>query len=174
MAIYFAPIGSGLGDAIISLPLLCALIKQDKTFLVARCPRQAGLTGAISGLAGTVREVDLDHHLRPGDSYINIREHPMQTELVWGSVEFDERYKGFRINDILAVMARDFAIAANFDKPIPLLFDRKEEGLGKIVFVPGTMTLSKTWSAQNWLALYAMLVERGLHVLMVGQPERNK
>jgi hypothetical protein len=174
MATYFAPLASGLGDVIVSLPLLCALIKRDKTFLVARCPRQEGLTGAISGLAGTVREVDLNHHLRPGDSYINIREHPIQTELVWGSVEFDGRYKGFRVNDILTVIARDFGIAAHFDKPIPLRFDHKEEGLGKIVFVPGTMAFSKTWSAQKWLALYAMLVERGPNVLMVGQPDRSE
>src|SRR5277367_961507 len=108
MATYFAPLAEGLGDAIVSLPLLFALIDQGETFLVARCPRQEGLTDAVKGLAGTVREVDLKDRLRRGDRYVNIRDHRIQTDYVWGSTEFSEHYKGFRVNDILAVMARDF------------------------------------------------------------------
>jgi hypothetical protein len=174
MATYFAPLAEGLGDAIVSLPLLFALINQGETFLVARCPRQEGLTEAIEGLAGTVREVDLKDQLQHGDRYINIRDHKLQTEFVWGSTEFSERYKGFRVNDILGVMARDFGIEANFEKPHPLLFTRRKESEGKIVFVPGTMTTAKTWSTQNWITLNRMLSESGFGVVMVGQPDRNE
>jgi len=174
MATYFAPLAEGLGDAIVSLPLLFALIDKGETFLVARCPRQEGLTTAIEGLAGTVREVDLKDCLKEGDDYINIRNHRLQTDYVWGSSEFAEHYKGYRVNDILAVMAKDFGIDANFAKPRPLLYKHRKESKDKIVFVPGTMTVAKTWSTENWIALHKLLSERGLGVVMVGQPELNE
>src|SRR5271168_4188118 len=174
MATYFAPLAEGLGDAIVSLPLLFALIDKGETFLVARCPRQEGLTEAVEGLAGTVREVDLKDRLKPNDTYINIRNHRIQTDYVWGSTEFAEHYNGYRVNDILAVMARDFGIEANFDKPRPLLYKHRKDSHDKIVFVPGTMTTAKTWSTQKWIELNRSLSERGLSVLMVGQPDRNE
>jgi len=174
MATYFAPLAEGLGDAIVSLPLLFALIKKGETFLVARCPRQEGLTEAIEGLAGTVREVDLRDRLKRGDTYVNIRDHRIQTDYVWGSTEFAEHYKGYRVNDILAVMARDFKIDANFDQPHPLLYKHRKETEGKIVIVPGTMTVAKTWSTQNWITLNKLLTDNGLGVVVVGEPERNE
>jgi len=174
MATYFAPLAEGLGDAIVSLPLLFALIDKGETFLVARCPRQEGLTEAVEGLAGTVREVDLKDRMKPNDTYINIRNHRIQTDYVWGSTEFAEHYNGYRVNDILAVMARDFGIEANFDKPRPLLYKHRKDSHDKIVFVPGTMTTAKTWSTQKWIELNRSLSERGLSVLLVGQPDRNE
>jgi ADP-heptose:LPS heptosyltransferase len=174
MATYFAPLAEGLGDAIVSLPLLFALIEEGETFFVARCPRQEGLTKAIKGLAGTIREIDLKNQLRNGDRYINIRDHKIQKDYVWGSTEFAENYKGFRVNDILAVLARDFGIKAEFDKPHPLIFNRRKEAAGKIVLIPGTMTAAKTWSTQNWITLSGTLAEKGLDMLLVGQPEHSE
>lgn len=61
MANYLAPVANGLGDLIVSLPALQALIKTGQpTYLVTRSPFQEGLEARIAGLAGSIREIDFD------------------------------------------------------------------------------------------------------------------
>ena len=97
MAVYLAPLASGLGDAIVTLPLIYKSIEQQKTYLVARSPRQEGLFQAIEGLAGVVREPDLNTKviLGPDDQYLNLRLHPIQRDYVWGGEKFGERLSEF-------------------------------------------------------------------------------
>ena len=69
--VYVAPISFGLGDLVVSLPVVQALIAQaqqvgDDTWLVARSSAQTKLAERIEGLAGWVEEDTFDpHHGRP-------------------------------------------------------------------------------------------------------------
>ena len=59
MAYYFAPIAEGLGDLLLMLPALTALIKTGvPTYLVIRSPKQEGVAELIPGLAGSIKEPD--------------------------------------------------------------------------------------------------------------------
>ena len=56
---YFAPIAEGLGDLLITLPALKALIETGvPTHLVLRSPKQAGVAPLIPRLAGWLKEPD--------------------------------------------------------------------------------------------------------------------
>ena len=59
--VYVAPISFGLGDLVVSLPAIQALIAQgrhdgDETWLVTRSVAQARLADRIAGLTGWVDE----------------------------------------------------------------------------------------------------------------------
>jgi hypothetical protein len=59
--VYVAPISFGLGDLVVSLPAIQALIAQGRhddteTWLVTRSDTQARLAGRIAGLTGWVDE----------------------------------------------------------------------------------------------------------------------
>ena len=74
MANYLAPVANGLGDLIVSLPALQALIKTgEPTYLVTRSPFQEGLEARIAGLAGSIREIDFDTAKRKADDERNQR-----------------------------------------------------------------------------------------------------
>ena len=59
-----APVSFGLGDLVVSLPAVQALIGEpgagDETWLVARSPVQAALAERIDGLTGCVAEDAFD------------------------------------------------------------------------------------------------------------------
>ncbi len=174
MTVYIAPLGSGLGDVIVTLPLLYKSIEQSETYLVARSPRQEGLTEAIKGLTGTIREPDLAKiELRGGDRYLNLRAHRLQTDYVWGGPEFARDYPDFRINDILRVISADYGFDADFDTRIAFDFAHRPEFGGKVLIVPGTTTASKTWSVSLWLELIGALAGAGRSACMLGEPERS-
>jgi Glycosyltransferase family 9 (heptosyltransferase) len=174
MTIYIAPLGSGLGDVIVTVPLLYKSIELGETCLVARSPRQEGLTQAIPGLAGTIREPDLKSmQLGPLDRYLNLRTHRLQTEYVWGGPEFAADYPDYRVSDILQVMATDFGFDVDFKLRVPLWFERRPDFSDKTIIVPGTTTASKTWPTKYWLRLIALLKQSGAQVCMVGEPERS-
>ena len=176
MSLYLAPLASGLGDAIVTLPLIYKAIETEETYLVARSPRQEGLAQAIEGLAGIVREPDLFTKivLRPQDTYINLRMHKLQTGYVWGSAEFANAYPDHRINEILKTIAADFGYDIDPWNRKPLLFKHRQDFADKTILVPGTTVLSRTWSAGNWLALIAKLEAAGHHPIMLGEPEHNE
>ena|ERR1700733_2371002 len=174
MTTYIAPLGSGLGDVIVTVPLLYKSIAQGETCLVARSPRQEGLTQAIPGLAGTIRETDLkDMQLGPLDRYLNLRTHRLQTDYVWGGPKFAADYPDYRVADILQVMAQDYGFDVDFRVQMPLWFEPRPDFGEKTVIVPGTTTASKTWPAKNWLTLIASLEKSGARVCMLGEPDRS-
>ena len=83
-----APVSYGLGDLVVSLPAVQALVSESQpAWLVARSPSQRLLAERIDGLAGVVDESTYTE--RPGDRFIDLRDHPLQRDVWWGSVEFE-------------------------------------------------------------------------------------
>lgn len=175
MAIYFLAIGSGLGDIIVSLPILQHLVETgEPTYLVARSPRQENLAQLIPGLAGTLTEPEFTGMSLPtSDRYYNFRSHPIQTDYIWGSLEFEHAYPGIRINDMLQIICRDYGINASFDDLLPLTYSASSKASEKIILIPGTVTNTKLWPLNHWLALVSDFKKRGLKVLMLGEPALN-
>ena len=142
----------GLGDLVVSLPAVQALIDDgNETWLVARSPVQAELARRIDGLAGCVAAdafaTEVDGRL------VDLRDHPLQRDHWWGSPAFEQAYPGFRINDIVGLICADFGIVADFTRPVALTsFPRPELG-SSVVFVMDTDGPTKRWPASCWLAL---------------------
>ena len=116
--VYVAPISFGLGDLVVSLPAIQALIAQgrhhgDETWLVTRSVAQARLAERIAGLAGWVDEesFDRDHH---DGRLVDLRDHPLQRDWWWGSAEFEDAFGPLSINDVLGRICADFGIDADF------------------------------------------------------------
>ena len=95
-----APVSFGLGDLVVSLPPIQALIEDDPpVWLVARAPSQRLLAERIGGLAGVVDEAELAGG--PADRFIDLRDHPLQRDFWWGSDAFEAEFGRLNINDIL-------------------------------------------------------------------------
>jgi Glycosyltransferase family 9 (heptosyltransferase) len=174
---YIAPIGNGLGDLVVSLPVVQALIEQgEKTVLVLRSPRQEGFAELVPGLAGCVREVDIPLMFPDGmgeHRYLNLREHRLQTDYVWGSAEFEQKYPGYKIADIVRDISRDFGIDADFGKLKPLPFRDRVELHDTVLFIPGSDGIFKCWLTDSWLELAYRIESAGMSVAVVGQPHRS-
>src|SRR5690348_7018014 len=101
-----APVSFGLGDLVVSLPAIQALVNENaRLWLVARAPSQRLLAERIAGLAGVVDEAGLTR--RPGDRLIDLRDHPLQRDYWWGSAAFAAEFGRLNINDILDRICRD-------------------------------------------------------------------
>lgn len=175
MAYYLAPISLGLGDLMVSLPALQALIVTGQpTYLVSRSPMQEGLEERILGLAGMVREIDFDPAaLGKDDVFYNLRNHPLQTDYVWGAGEFELRYPGYKITQVLMGICADFGINADYSSLLQLPFKRRREVENSVVFVPGSAGIVKCWPVFHWLELAERLKSRGITCLVVGEPDRS-
>jgi len=172
MTVYLAPIGTGLGDQLISLPIVRALLEGgEKVCLVTRSFRQIGLSERVAGVAGEVKEEDLE--LAEGDKYLNLRAHPIQTDYFWGSPEFEEKFGETRIEKILTVIATDWGLDITFKNLMPLIFNAQSATTGKVVFAPGTDGFFKHWPAAYWLELAARLNNMGQSVVMLGRPSES-
>src|SRR6266545_2199872 len=120
---YIAPISFGLGDLVVSLPAIQALIAEHQpreTWLVARAPGQAALADRIAGIGGCVPEDAFDPAQADG-RFVDLRDHALQRDYWWGSPEFDRAVGPLAINEILACICADFGIRADFSKPVPLV-----------------------------------------------------
>jgi hypothetical protein len=169
---YVAPIGSGFGDVLISLPVIDELIDRgEDVCLVTRSFRQVGISPWIVGIAGEVAEEDLK--IESGDRYVNLRAHPLQTDHVWGSEEFERWFGPTRFEKIISIVCNDFQITTNFEELRPLQFTWQEEGDGKIAFIPGTDGFYKHWPTDYWLALHEIFSQAGLEVLVIGKPDES-
>ncbi len=151
---YVAPISFGLGDLVVSLPIVQALIadgvgKGEETWLVARSASQARLSERIPGLAGCVDE-ETFHPVSDADRVVDLRDHPLQRDYWWGSPEFEAAVGPLDINQILERIADDFGIDADFSAPAPLR-SSPEPGLDSTVLL-GTETdgPAKAWPATRW------------------------
>jgi hypothetical protein len=176
MTIFFAPIGSGLGDAIVGLPILQTLIaaNSEPVCLVARSQRQMGLTAHIPGLAATVRECDLPQIKTAGDTFLNMRDHPLVRTWNWGSDAFARTYPGYFINEIQRVICTDLGIYPDFSRTVPLAHKVDPATRGKILLAAGTTSDHKSWPVDYWLILGQQLQEQGFDCLLLGEPERSK
>lgn len=176
MTIYFASIASGLGDLIVCLPVLQALIsKGAPVYLIQRDITQSGLEPRITGLAGAIKEPDFaPQSLKGEEKYINLREHPLQTDFIWGSEEFEQKYPGYKITDVLKGICRDWLIDADFDNLKPLPSERVElpDKNNTVCLIPGASGQVKFWPTDFWLSLSKSLQVRNLHPLVIGQPDK--
>jgi ADP-heptose:LPS heptosyltransferase len=173
--VYVAPIAQGLGDLIVSLPVLQFFIDcGEETYLICRSPRQEGVGERIQGLAGEVRESEFSNaRLQAGDRFVNLRDHPFQQNHLWGSPEFEAQFGTMKMTQIVDYIAQDMGIAALFHKLRPLRYKQLSELRGAIVLVPGTDVFQKHWPNEYWLELHSMLVNQGLKVFILGIPEQS-
>jgi hypothetical protein len=178
---FFAPIAEGMGDLLITLPVVQALIDTgNPTYLVLRSPKQEGIAEMIAGLAGHLTgPTFLSYKLAKDDCFINMRNHPIQTEHIFGTDEFFESFGRINIVDVVGLICKDLiidrlGIDCDWKNFQPLAFSVEEAIKDKIVFVPGSAGSFKCWPAKNWLQLHALLASRDLKVVMVGEPHRSK
>ncbi len=175
MAFYFAPISNGLGDLIVSIPILQSLISTGSpTYLIMRSPAQWGLSDSLEGLAGSIREDEFEPlSLGSQDKFFNFRDHPLQSDFIWGSGEFEERYPGYKINDVLKGICADWGIEADFENLNPLPFRKRAECSDRVLLIPGSSGRFKCWPVKHWLDLNDKLQDSGLKTLIIGQPDRS-
>jgi hypothetical protein len=161
-----APLSFGLGDLVVSLPAIQALIAQKSSvWLIARAPTQRLLAERIEGLAGVVDEDAVTCQL--GDRVVDLRDHPLQRDFWWGSAVFEEAFGRLTINDILGRICADFDIEIDLSKPVPLLA-RPRSGLdGAILLVHETDGADKELPAQHWARVAHSLRDDGYEVLQV-------
>ena len=178
MSYYWAPFSDGLGDLLIGLPALKALIATGKpTYLVVRSPKQVQVAELVPGLAGAIREPDfLARKLHADDLFINLRDHPLQRDFMFGADAFFERFGHITIVDSFKQICRDMleplGVSVDYSyEPFP--FKHNAFGAGKVILIPGSAGRYKCWPATNWVALRERLTERGLESVVVGQPERS-
>ena len=161
-----APVSYGLGDLVVSLPAVQALVSERQpAWLVARSPSQRLLAERIDGLAGVVDEATYTEG--PGDHFIDLRDHPLQRDVWWGSVEFEATFGHMNINDILERICDDLGVPADFTRPVPLR-TRPSTGLDRtVLLVHETDGAAKSWPAERWTEVARILREDGHQVAHV-------
>jgi hypothetical protein len=164
--VYVAPISFGLGDLVVSLPAVQALVVQagrerDEAWLVARSPAQARLAERIDGLSGWVTEEAFDRDRTDG-RLVDLRDHPLQRDHWWGSPESEAAIGSLSINDILARICADFAIDADFTRPVPLIAHPRPELRSAVLLVVDSDSPSKCWPVDRWAAVASGIRDFGL------------
>ena len=172
--VYVAPISFGLGDLVVSLPPIQALIAAGRqhggeTWLVARSAAQTRLADRIAGLTGWVDEESFD---RDDDGrFVDLRDHPLQRDWWWGSAEFEDAFGPLSINDILSRICADFGIPADFTRPMPLAALPRPELSSSVILVTETDGASKQWSVDRWRSLADDLRARELDIRLLIREE---
>jgi hypothetical protein len=168
--VYVAPVSFGLGDLVVSLPAVQAVIDgagpDQETWLVARSPVQAVLSERIAGLAGAVAEDAFDRDGCDG-RFIDLRDHPLQRDHWWGSVEFEDAYGPLAINEILERICADFGIDADFTQTRPLTARPRPELHSSVLLVAASDGPAKRWPEDRWAALAARIRSLGFDVRVV-------
>jgi hypothetical protein len=170
-----APISFGLGDLVVSLPAVQAVVAEGhrigaEAWLVARSTSQRRLAPRIRGLDGCVDESALE--LRAGDRLLDLRDHPMQRDAWWGSAAFENSFGPLDINEIIGCICRDLGIDADFASPVPLEAHPRSELGNSVLFVHESDGASKTWPDERWSAVAVELRAAGLDVRRItrGKP----
>lgn len=172
---YVAPISFGLGDLVVSLPAIQALIARGRdhgveTWLVAHSVAQARLADRIVGLTGWVGEESFDRDDHDGH-FVDLRDHPLQRDWWWGSAEFEDAFGRLSINDILSRICADFGIPADFTRPTPLAALPRPELSSCVILVTESDGASKQWSVDRWRALADGLRARDLDMRLLTRDE---
>jgi hypothetical protein len=163
-----APVSFGLGDLVVSLPAIQAVIAEscrrgDETWLVARSPSQARLSERIEGLAGVVDE-QLADDCAGAARLVDLRDHPLQRDHWWGTPEFEAAFGPLSINEILLAICRDLGIDADFSRPVPLLAYLRPGLDNTVVLVAESDGPNKRWPLECWVSLAAGVTEMGAGV----------
>jgi Glycosyltransferase family 9 (heptosyltransferase) len=170
---YIAPISFGLGDLIVSLPAIQAVIAETppgEAWLVARSPGQAALADRIDELGGCVDEDAFDPASADGH-VLDLRHHPLQRDYWWGSPEFDRAVGPISINEILARICTDLGIPADFSQPVPLVARLTRPGVrGTVLFVTESDG-TKRWPPDRWAHLARAIRDGGNDVGMLTREE---
>jgi ADP-heptose:LPS heptosyltransferase len=161
-----APVSFGLGDLVVSLPAVQELIRErPDVWLIARATSQRLLAERIAGLGGVIDESGFDP--RPGDTLIDLRDHPIQRDYWWGSAEFEAEFGRLDINGILERICRALEIDADFSRPEPLEANPRTDLSDTVVLVRETDGADKRWPATHWATLVSTLQRRGHRVVRV-------
>lgn len=176
MTVYLAPTSNGLGSLVSNLAAIDALVRRgDSPVLVLRSSAQKALVERIPGLSLTVMESDFDEaKLSGNDNYINLRDHPLQTDHVWGSDEFAAQFPGIFFEDVLETICRDKGILIDLDRLTPLKHSPCPSTAGKIVLVPGSNGSQKCWPVSHFSQLAEKLAHQGLQCVVVGEPQQSE
>jgi hypothetical protein len=165
-----APISYGLGDLVVSLPAVQALIRERlPVWLVARSASHQLMATRIAGLAGVVDEATLT--CGSGDRLIDLRDHPLQRDYWWGSPAFEARFGPLNINDILERICTDLGIRADFTAPIPLESRPRRDLTDTVLLVHETDGDDKQWPPGRWAQLAGQLRGEGHDVAHVARAE---
>jgi hypothetical protein len=167
---FVAPISFGLGDLVVSLPVVQAAVSTGalsgtETWLVTRSHSQVALAERISGLSGTVPEHDVA--IWPPEALVDLRDHPLQRDYWWGSPEFTAVYGTLSINEIIARIGADLGVVGDFSAPTPLESRDRPDAEGLVLFVADADGTARRWPTERWLELAAALGRRGLGVAVV-------
>jgi len=155
-----APVSFGLGDLVVSLPAVQALIRDDSpVWLVARATSQRLLAERIGGLAGVIDEADLPS--RPGDRLVDLRDHPLQRDYWWGSAAFEAEFGRLDINSILERICLDLGLKADFSRPMALEATPHPGLAGTVLLIHETDGADKTWPVDHWVAVAKTLRDGG-------------
>lgn len=194
MTIYFAPIARLLGDLVVCLQPLQQLIADgEDVHLIARSASQLGLVESIPGLAGHIAEpLFLERNcteksvtafkeligvqgVKPykQDRVINFREHPLQTDFVWGSPEFNSNFPQYRISRVIAEISDCFGIKYDTDRFRPLAARINLELQNTIILIPGTASPIKAWPTSSWQSLYGTLRASAFPCVLIGEPDKS-
>jgi hypothetical protein len=165
-----APISYGLGDLVVSLPAVQALVRdRPPVWLVARSPSQRLLASRIAGLAGVVDEAT--NSGASGDRLIDLRDHPLQRDYWWGSPAFEARFGPLTINDILERICTDLDIRADFTAPMPLETRPRRDLSATVLLVHETDGEDKQWPIERWAEVAARLRADGHEVAHVARAD---
>jgi hypothetical protein len=166
--VWIAPISFGLGDLVVSLPAIQALIHGRRThghevWLVARSPAQTLLAERITGLAGCVDEGSFDP---PSDDgrFVDLRDHQLQRDFWWGSDSFVRAFGALDINGILGRICDDFGIDADLATPLALEAGGRPEFVDTVLLVTDTDGPAKVWAPEKWVVVAAEIRNLGLDV----------
>jgi hypothetical protein len=170
---FIAPVSFGLGDLVVSLPIVQAAVSADRrmgreTWLVTRSASQIALAARVSGLAGTVAEGDVAIDPK---TYVDLRNHPLQRDHWWGTPEFAAAYGPLSINEIIARIGADLGVPGDFSGPIPLESRERPDAEGLVLFVADADGTAKRWPIDRWVRLASGLERRGLDVAVVTRAE---
>jgi hypothetical protein len=174
--VYIAPVSFGLGDLVVSLPAVHAVVEQgrrrgDETWLVTRSPAQAALGPRIAGLDGCVGEEVFDRS-DPGGCFIDLRDHPLQRDHWWGSPAFEAAFGPIDINEILGRICADYGLDASFDHPAPLVARPRPEYASSVLLVAATDGPAKQWPSPRWADLRDAIGRLGYAVGVVTRDDR--
>jgi len=166
--VWIAPISFGLGDLVVSLPAIQALIHGRRAhghevWLVARSPAQTLLAERITGLAGCVDEGSFDPSREDG-RFVDLRDHQLQRDFWWGSASFVRAFGALDINGILGRICDDFGIDADLGTPLALEAGARPEFRDTVLFVTDTDGPAKVWAPEKWVVLAAEVRNLGLDV----------
>ena len=173
--IYVAPISFGLGDLVVSLPAVQAVIARvsttaTETWLVARSDVQARLADRIAGLTGWVTEQSFDRDRHDG-RFVDLRDHPLQRDWWWGSPEFEDAFGAARDQRHPRSDLRRPRDRRRLHTTGPLTASPRPEYRSSVLLVTESDGASKQWPVDAWKSLVDAVRALGLDVRMVTRDE---